>query len=114
MLRAVQTADILAETLSFSGPLVVADELSPGFDIRALQKFFSEFQSVNDLVLVGHEPEFSSLVASLLNLPSGFNFKKGAAINLKVDAADLRAPATFKWLAAGKKLITAREEVFTS
>ena len=114
LLRAVQTADILAETLSHSGPLVVADELAPGFDMRALQNFFSEFQSVNELVLVGHEPDFSSLVASLLNLPAGFNFKKGAAINLKVDPADLRAPAAFKWLAAGKKLITAREEVFAS
>jgi phosphohistidine phosphatase len=114
LLRAVQTAEILAETLSFSGPLVVTDELAPGFDMPALQRLFSEFQSVNELVLVGHEPDFSSLIDSLLNLPAGFNFKKGAAIKLKLDPADLQTSAAFKWLAAGKKLVTAREEALAS
>jgi phosphohistidine phosphatase len=113
LIRAVQTADILAETLSYSGPLAVADELAPGFDIPALQRLFNMYQSVNELVLVGHEPDFSSLVVSLLNLPSGFNFKKGAAIKLKFDPARPEKLATFKWLAAGSKMIPTRKEAFT-
>ena len=112
LIRAVQTADILAETLSYSGPLVVADELAPGFDIQALQMFFNKFQSVDELVLVGHEPDFSSLIVSLLNLPSGFNFKKGAAIKLKFDPARPERHATFKWLAAGSKMMATRKEAF--
>jgi phosphohistidine phosphatase len=113
LIRAVQTAEILAGTLSFSGPLVVVDKLAPGFDASALQKLFNEYQSVNELVLVGHEPDFSSLIVSLLDLPSGFNFKKGAAINLKVDPARPEKPAIFKWLAAGNKMIPKRKEAFT-
>jgi phosphohistidine phosphatase len=113
LIRAVQTAEILAETLSYIGPLVVADELAPGFDVLALQKLFREYQSVNELVLVGHEPDFSSLIVSLLNLPSGFNFKKGAAIELKIDPARPEKPAIFKWLAAGRKVIPRRKEAFT-
>jgi phosphohistidine phosphatase len=114
LLRAVQTAEILAEALSFSGPLVVTDELAPGFDLPALQRLFSEYRSVNELVLVGHEPDFSNLSASLLNLPAGFNFKKGAALKLKLDPADLQKSAVFKWLAAGNKLVTAPEEALAS
>ena len=113
LLRAVQTAEILAETLSYSGPLVVTDELAPGFDILALQKLFNEYPSVNELVLVGHEPDFSSLIASLLKLPAGFNFKKGAAIKLKVDPACPEKPALFKWLATGSKMIPTQKEAFT-
>ena len=113
LIRAVQTAEILAETLSYIGPLVVADELAPGFDIPALQKLFSTYQSVNELVLVGHEPDLSSIVVSLLNLPSGFNFKKGAAIKLKFDPARPEKPAIFKWLATGRKMIPTRKEAFT-
>ena len=113
LIRAVQTAEILAEALSFIGPLIVADELSPGFDMPALRKLFNEYQSVNELVLVGHEPDFSSLVVSLLNLPSGFNFKKGAAIELKFDPARPEKLASFKWLAAGRKIIPTRKEAFT-
>jgi phosphohistidine phosphatase len=113
LIRAVQTAEILAETLSYSGPLVVVDELAPGFDNLALQKLFNEYPSVLELVLVGHEPDFSSLIVSLLNLPSGFNFKKGAAIKLKFDPARPEKLATFKWLAAGSKMIPTRKEAFT-
>lgn len=113
LIRSVQTAEILAEALSFSGPLIVADELAPGFDMPALRKFFDEYQSANELVLVGHEPDFSNLVVSLLNLPSGFNFKKGAAIELKIDPERPEKPASFKWLAAGRKIIPTRKEAFT-
>jgi phosphohistidine phosphatase len=113
LLRAVQTAEILAETLSYSGPLIVADELAPGFDVPALQRLFNEYPSVNELVLVGHEPDLSSLIASLLNLPSGFNFRKGAAIKLKVDPARPEKPGIFKWLAAGSKIMPKRKEAFT-
>lgn len=113
LIRAVQTADILAETLSFIGPLVVSGALAPGFDLPALQKLYDDYRSANELVLVGHEPDFSCLIASLLDLPSGFNFKKGAAISLKVDPARPEKPAQFKWLAAGRKIIPKRKEAFT-
>jgi hypothetical protein len=49
-----------------------------------------------------------------VHLPRGFNFKKGAAVRLKIDPADLAAPADFRWLVLGKKLITVQEEAFNS
>ncbi len=109
LIRAVQTADILAETLSFDGPLQVADELSPGFGMVALRKVLDTFPTVQELVLVGHEPDLSQVILSLLSLQGGFNLKKGVGVKLVIDPAALMAPATLKWAAEGKKLLKPEE-----
>lgn len=109
LVRAVQTADILAEALTYIVPVIVTDELSPGFDVGALRRLLKEFQRMDELVIVGHEPDLSEVVSSLLLLKKGFNFKKGSAFKLTVDTK-LDKPATFKWLAVGKKLKTSQDE----
>ena len=110
LLRAVQTADILAESLAYNGPLAAVDELEPGFDLSRLKKVLGDYQQSSELVIVGHEPDLSSIVCDLLGLPDGFNFKKGSAIRLNVEPADLRGGAVFKWLAVGRELITSMKE----
>ena len=77
LVRAVQTADILAEALSYIGPVVVTDELSPGFDPTALRRVLDTFPQVDELVIVGHEPDLSGVVSSLISLEGGFDFKRG-------------------------------------
>ena len=109
LVRAVQTADILAEALSYIGSVVVTDELSPGFDPEALRRLLKTYQQVDELVIVGHEPDLSGVVSSLLSLQGEFNFKKGSAFRLTIDTAFTK-PAAFKWLAVGKKLITSQDE----
>ncbi len=112
LLRAVQTADILAETISYEGPLIASNNLAPGFDMTELGEILASHRSANELVLVGHEPDLSDLVVSLLSLADSFKFKKGTALMLKIDPAELHAPADFRWLASGKKLITSGKEAF--
>ena len=114
LLRAVQTADILAEALSYCGPYVVKEELKPGFDMHALEVIINDYRSVDELVLVGHEPDLSTIIISLLSQTGGFNFKKGSAVKLKIDPTDMQSSSAFKWLAAGKKLITSWEEILVS
>ena len=113
LLRAVQTADILAETLAYSGPLVVRNELRPGFDMKSLDKLLDDYGSVDELVIVGHEPDMSVLVAFLTSRPGGLNFKKGMAVKLKIDPSNLPDSTAFKWLAFGKKLVGSLEEAMT-
>jgi phosphohistidine phosphatase len=112
-LRTVQTADILAESLSYIGPLIVMNELNAVFDMQTLRKILQDFQPLQELVVVGQEPDISSLTASLLSLPGGFDFKRGVAVNMKINPFDLREPAVFKWMAVGKKVIKSRKEAFT-
>jgi phosphohistidine phosphatase len=111
LIRAVQTADILAETLEYIGPLQVRDELRPGFGLPQLQDLLNEFQSADEIVFVGHEPDLSSLVTALLSLPDGLAMKKGAAVKLKAEPQNLRDSAVFKWLADGKKLVREFKEI---
>jgi phosphohistidine phosphatase len=110
LLRAVQTADILTESLVFSGPFVVRNELRPGFDMEALEKLLDDYRSVDEMVLVGHEPDLSTIVSFLISRPGGFNFKKGAAVKLKIDPSNLPASTAFKWMVFGKKLVTSLDE----
>ena len=111
LIRAVQTAEILADTLAFVGPLLVRNELRPGFDMEKLQDVLNEFQTADEVVFVGHEPDLSVLVTALLSLPDGFDLKKGAAVKLKTDPKNLHNSTAFKWLAVGKKLVRACEEI---
>jgi phosphohistidine phosphatase len=110
LLRAVQTADILAETILYTGPLVASDDLSPGFQFPALQVLLAAYQDVGEMVIVGHEPDLSAIISALLALPERFSFKKAAAVKLTINSASIHEPATFKWYALGKKLMKSRQE----
>lgn len=105
LVRAVQTADILAESLRHDGPVVVRDELKQNFDLPTLQQLLNEFRNARQLVLVGHDPDFSSLISTFLTL-EGVKLKKGAAVLFKVDPDSLLSSAKFKWMAVGKNRLT--------
>jgi phosphohistidine phosphatase len=106
LLRAAQTADILAEHLKYGGPLIVTAELEPGFALPGLERLLANFGEAGEICLVGHEPDLSYLAVKLLGRTRGFNFKKGSAIRIDVDPGALHQPAGFKWLAAGKQLVS--------
>ena len=112
LIRAVQTAEILAETLGYTGPFVVTDALAPGFDIAGLEQLLSLYRDVDELVVVGHEPDLGSVAAALLAVPP-FGLKKGAAIKLAIDPDDLGARAEFKWLAVGKNVVSTLEDLIS-
>ncbi len=60
--RASQTAEIVAEHLG--APVSEETLLAPGFDAKGLKQLREKYpQKV--LMLVGHEPDFSSVIASL-------------------------------------------------
>jgi phosphohistidine phosphatase len=110
LLRAVQTADILAESLVYNGPLIAEEALGPGFDLANIKPLLEQYRHINELVIVGHEPDLGGIVSELLNLPQGFTFKKGSGVRLNIKPTDVCGSAVFKWLASGRKLITSRKE----
>lgn len=92
--RAVQTADILACTLDFKGPLLVSPLLAPGFGRRQLSRLLKDHGEVAELVLVGHEPDLSLLITSLLGIKAYFTLKKGDLVAIELDAG---GKANFLW-----------------
>jgi phosphohistidine phosphatase len=102
LLRSVQTAEILSERLKYRGPLIVAKEVSPGFDHRALRSLLARAGNPMEAAFVGHEPDLGILAAALLGIPEGFPLRKGAVVALEVEIDVPKGGAKFLWLADGK------------
>ena len=102
LLRAVQTAEILAERLKHEGPVVVANELSPGFDDRALRSLLAGAGNLAEAAFVGHEPDLGDLAATLLSLRGGFPLRKGAVVALEVEGSARRGAGKFLWMEDAK------------
>jgi phosphohistidine phosphatase len=74
--RAFQTAEIIARRLHKMDHLMQDERLAPGFNLEQLSKILSEVPEVDSILLVGHEPDFSETVSSLIG-GGNIQFKKG-------------------------------------
>lgn len=106
LVRAVQTAEILAEVLAFGGPLTVDEALAPGFNLEGLLKVFVRHPGVTSLACVGHEPDLSDLGATLLGMAGALSLSKGGVLALEWDPEQPDKPARFLWLQAKGKFHT--------
>lgn len=106
LLRAVQTAEILAERVKCQGDVFVAEELSPGFDQGALRFLLARAADPREVAFVGHEPDLGTLAAMLLDVPGGFPLRKGAVLALEVDGTARKGSAKFLWMEDGKGTAT--------
>ena len=97
LLRAVQTAEILAERLKQKGEVVVAGELSPGFDLRALRALLAGAGNPAEAAFVGHEPDLGGIAAALTAAPGGFPLRKGAIVALEADKGAPKGSAKLLW-----------------
>ena len=101
LVRAVQTAEILATIEAFEGPVEVHPPLTPGNPV-ALALAPLEDAGQHDLVfLVGHEPAMRAYAAHLLGVRRFPSFKKAGAclVRLRADGA-----GSFEWMLVPKTL----------
>ncbi len=83
LVRARQTADILGQTLGVA--VQVRDELAPGFNMGALEALTHDLGTDDEVLLVGHEPDFSEMVAELTD-GCHVEMKKGGLARVDVDS----------------------------
>ncbi len=62
--RARQTAEIVARPLGLRDAIVVDERLAPGFGPKELGHILQEHGGSASLMLVGHEPDFSKIIAA--------------------------------------------------
>ncbi len=109
LVRARQTADILAGLDGFSGPLRTVGALAPGGDEADVIQLLIR-SNVESVALVGHEPDLGDLCARLLtSRGDGFIcLKKGAVacVELSNDAPDLTG--VLLWLMQPRQLRSVR------
>jgi phosphohistidine phosphatase len=94
-LRAAQTAEIVGKAL---GVEVKEDErLAREFDLVTVEAILFDAGEPTKPVLVGHDPDFSELIATLcgtLNVP----MRKGAFARIDGDRPLARGSGTLRWL----------------
>lgn len=102
--RTRQTAEIIAEVLGIEGEIKIADGLAPGGSSSEVFKNLKKLVPVDDLFLVGHEPDIGRLAADLMlagpemMLP----FKKAAVIRVDVQDLPPSWPGTLKYFLSPK------------
>ena len=103
--RAVQTAEILSETLRYEGEVVLDPRLSPGFDVAKMNDVLDGYPSDREIAFVGHEPDLGVILSRLLSLPQGYAMRKGAiaALDLPIPGGPPRA--RLAWLLTGERRI---------
>lgn len=85
LVRAVQTAEILAEAAELTEEVSAVAELSPTRDTAELLRLLSLHQGAQPLALVGHEPSLSMLVTSLLGDVGWTGLKKSGVVAVSWD-----------------------------
>ncbi len=96
--RALQTAQLAAELLTYEGDLLRTRSLEPSSRPDAVWEEIRVHKDEPQILLVGHEPLFSALTAFLLGCP-GFqiDFKKGGLACVEVDKFAGAPRGVLKW-----------------
>lgn len=102
LVRANQTAEIVADKSKLHNRLKKDERLSPGFDAEQLRLILQEYQDAGAIMLVGHEPDFSATVGHIAG-GAKMDLKKGglACVDLP-DVASL--DGVLLWLVPPKLL----------
>ncbi len=100
--RAVQTARIAAKALDMD--IVEDARLGYGFDLNALGQIIAEHPGIQAMMLVGHEPDFSSTVGALCGGGDVLLKKGGMARVELVDGPELKGQLV--WLLPPKILVS--------
>jgi phosphohistidine phosphatase len=103
LVRAYQTAEIVAERLNMLDLLTVDEQLEPGFGPIDLAEILEGYPEADEIMFVGHEPDFSETISYLIG---GGNIvcKKGSLARVDlIDAGPLAGELV--WLIPPKALI---------
>jgi phosphohistidine phosphatase len=108
LVRARQTAEIVAEILSLESQLQEISGLAPESSVENLLFGLTRFQNRDHLLLVGHQPLLGKTAAFLLhgNERSSLDIelKKGGLCAIEIDSLPPDEPGTLHWLLAPKQL----------
>jgi phosphohistidine phosphatase len=97
--RARETAELARRAWSASPPVETLDELAPGGHALPLLREWIRRAHDETLVVLGHEPDLSSLAAALTGLKTGgLELKKAGAIGLAIEPGAGPGAATLTFL----------------
>jgi phosphohistidine phosphatase len=97
LVRARQTADVIASVYDPRPHVVTAESLAPGGAYPALLADLEKQARRTRIALFGHEPGIGELAARLTGARHPIEFKKGAVCRIDVEALPPTGPGTLRW-----------------
>ena len=104
LVRAKQTAEILAGGLPGKPTVKVLDALSPGHAPASVLAQLARTARRRRLAIVGHEPSLGELAAHLIGAGRALAFKKGGVCRIDVESLSSRRPGALNWFVTPKVL----------
>ena len=104
--RAFQTAEIVEKAYGGASKLETWDELRPEGSRPELERKLSKLRRDARVLLVGHEPYLSTLMAGIIagGGPARISLKKGGLAKLRISSFSPRATGELRWLLTPKQL----------
>lgn len=98
LVRASETAAIIAEVLGPGITIETSDFLRPGGSLQALLTSLGKRVEHRSVLVIGHEPDLSEGVARLIgNTRASFQFKKGGCCRIDFEKFPPHPPGTLVW-----------------
>lgn len=105
-LRARQSAEMVAEALEARRKIIHSEHLAGDGNPRALIEQIKGLHSPQNILLAGHEPYLSRLIALLTTggTTALIDMRKGGLARLEVEELRYARCATFRWLLTPKQM----------
>ena len=104
LVRARQTAEILAGELEPRPSLVNVDSLAPDGTYAAVVADLEKHARKTRMALVGHEPMMGELAARLIGSRHPIEFKKGGVCRIDLEDLPPAGPGDLRWMLTPKIL----------
>jgi phosphohistidine phosphatase len=96
--RALQTAEIARSVFKTKAAVLRTKALTPNAPVEQVWDEIRAHRGEAELMLVGHEPQFSNLAAYLLGARElRVDFKKGAVLRLDLEGFGAQPRGTLRW-----------------
>ncbi|HEX4121377.1 MAG TPA: phosphohistidine phosphatase SixA [Verrucomicrobiae bacterium] len=105
--RAFRTAEILADVYGAKKLFETRNLVSEAAPGTIIEEINENFTSVNDIVLVGHEPFMTRLIATLIageGVPVAIELKKAGLCKLSIEKLTFGKCASLNWLLTPRQL----------
>ena len=97
LVRAKQTAELLAEGLDGKPPVKILEQLAPGHTSASVMTSLAKLAKRRRIALVGHEPDLGELAAYLIGAGRALPFKKGGICRIDVGSLTSRRAGALVW-----------------
>jgi phosphohistidine phosphatase len=104
LVRAKQTAELVAGGLNPRPPVTTAESLAPGGTYQEIIADLEKQTRRKRIAIVGHEPGIGEFAARLIGSRHPIEFKKGAVCRIDVDSIPPSGPGDLRWLLPPKIL----------